>query len=446
MEKYIGEINSRGESLYSSAATRLKQLPRAGIFEDLGSSFKPSQSKMLEKNQDTAGKKRTPSVHYSDSDFGSEDEMDCLSQNTEADEKTVLDKVKPTSGSRQLSSYHPDVLNGRSKTLKGLKFNKKKSMNVGVDVDVNVEEPLSSQYKPRAKAKESRRRDGTDIESADDEGTYKNTRKLKNTLSTSTLASTSNDAPTTARPKVRPRPITRPPPPSAGEDVDSLFGTSTKKTGTRTLSSIPPPSLSSSNKDSKCASPPYNADLSSGSLGSTSTTSSSSHPPPPSSSFTSTILSSGSGPRLPQKFPTFSPLNSPATKRSIAVAAKSFPDLSPLSKDKDKDTRVSKGKGRGKGKRKAVTRDLQPFPMSTQDLDGISALEEDDDSDVDVRHARKRRYQGDNEPLYVFVQLRNNMDPTCFIVLWTRWIYTKRKIHVRPISPLLFHHNLNPRI
>lgn len=71
--------------------------------------------------------------------------------------------------------------------------------------------------------------------------------------------------------------------------------------------------------------------------------------------------------------------------------------------------------------------------MSTQDLNDISGLEEDD-SGIDVRHVRKRRYQGDGGPSYVFIQLKSDPGPYCFTVSWTIWTCTRKKTPVCPTS------------
>lgn len=422
MENYINNLHSRGETLYSSKATRLKQPPRSGIFEDLGSSFKPRPIE----------KRRSPSISDFGSDEDSEDEMDCLSQSTQADEKIVTGKEPSSSQTKLLHAYHPDVLADRSQALKGLKFSKKSS-----SVEVENKKP-SPRPKLRPEAKEPPYRSDMEDEIEVEEGTHRKTGKATDTPLASNMA-------TISRPKPRPQPVTRPPPPEAsGDHPESLFGTPTKKPLTRALSSLPLPSplsykksTTAPSRDSKRTSPKVStASLSSSS---SSTTSSSSHQPPPDSSFRSmgTIQTSKSAPRLPQKFPSFSPLGSPATKRSTVTAAQSFPVLSPLSKDvKDMGVQAPKSKGRDKGKRKATVRNLQPFPMSTQDFGGISASSEDD-SDVDMRHTRKRRYQGGDEGFSCVFSHPNpdrNSDSAWLIAPWITWIYMKRKTRVRTLS------------
>ncbi|XP_006462139.1 hypothetical protein AGABI2DRAFT_119001 [Agaricus bisporus var. bisporus H97] len=369
--------------------SRPKSSSRTGIFEDLGSSFKPRKPYPEGKKTSSPRKRRSPSL----SDFGSDsdgtDELDCLSKQST---RTDADKKQPSnSQNHRLHSYHPDVLTSRSNALKGLKFSRKLDSTEGSKKKTSPNRP-KPQPKAKAKAKEPRYRSARETDSEDE------IREPAGKGTGNSMGSSTNVIPR-PKPRPRPRPIPRPlPPPDS--PPDSLFGTPKAPSRTASLSVIPLPSPLSSQKTG--AALRSSAANTSSSSSTSKSPASSSHPPPSSSpsycSKRTSLSSSRIAPRLPQSFPNVSPLVSPVRKRSTVAATRNFPTLSPLDKSAKNVALPKAVKRKDKGKRKALDRNLQPFPMSTQDFGGVP-ISSDDDSDADGRHARKRRYQEHIEEL-----------------------------------------------
>lgn len=441
MENFESRLRSSGETLYVSSAARLKpptdSQARNGVFEDLGSGFGRVGSKNLDRKPSQPRKPET--IPASDSDFGSDDEMDCLSQTSQADERIVVDRDQK----HGRSDYDPEVVAEKTRLMKGLKFNKTKS-NVESKLDKPQQKASSKAPSPsKAKAKTKTPRYRSDLENHSDgyQVTRRNVTMTK--ASSPTLDSVQATRP---KPRPKPRPIKRPPV-EAEDDISIPLDTSTKKPITRMLSRIPLPSpLSNSTAGSSKRSSP-SSNLGSGSSSNTTSISSTTRSQPPHSSYSSTLASSKSALRPLQAFPAVSPLPSPNGKHSKAIATKAFPTLSPLAGDravkgfpelspisKNDPKAGQKPKRKGKGKRKGDA--LAPFPMSTQDFDRTDSSSEEE-SDSDKHHAPRRKHQIVDEASYVFLHLMYCPHTTWIITVpwWMIWTCTKRTILVS----LLFH-------
>ncbi|KXN87681.1 hypothetical protein AN958_08318 [Leucoagaricus sp. SymC.cos] len=387
MEKLENQWRNQGVTLHSSQAARLKPPPvRTGAFEDLGSGFKRSSSQSLQKKSGQS-RKLTPSRATDlDSDSDGLDDLDCLSQKSEADAVIVVEEKR---NKERRSDYHPETISKKSQILKGMKIPKNKS-TTGSEKPKPSPSP-SPPAKAKNKAKTPRYR--SDIENDSDEygGVRENVRKKKDSPpKIDTLPTTK------PRPRPKPRPLTKPTAPLVEEDESlSIDPTPTKKSITRTPSAFPPlsPLTETNIANRKRPSPSPNTIISPNS------SLSSSHSPP---SRSSKAVPSRSAPRLPAALP-ISPLNSPDHKRSKVATSKSLPAMSPLSKDKvlkrfpapspvgkaAPKPVASKPKPKDKGKRKAGA--LAPFPMCTQDFRDISSI--DDEPGSSKRYARKRRHR-----------------------------------------------------
>ncbi|KAF5362164.1 hypothetical protein D9756_002656 [Leucocoprinus leucothites] len=401
MENIESRLRSSGESLYTARMARLKPLPSQGAaFEDLGSGFKQQTSKNSEKKPNKTRSTSLTPKYDADFDSASDDEMDCFSQKSQADEKVVVEKKGPKSR----SDYDLTVIENKSRAIKGLKFKRNTTVEVGVEKPRKASASTSSPSKTKARLKGSRNGSERDIYS-DEYETRRDAPKTKAKSDTAQL-----------KPRPRPRPRSVAPfPTSLVENDIAVSSEPTTKRITRTPSEIPLPSpISKATTRSSKRNSPSSTNLSSNSLSNASTNSSSSHRPAPSLAYTSSLTSSKSASRIEESFPGPSPLNSPNVKRSKITATRSYPVISPRSNDGDvrqlpipsplsgTPKVAPRPRKKDKGKRKADV--LAPFPMSTQDFGHISRSE--DESDDGKPYARRRRLQIADEASAMV----NNMD------------------------------------
>lgn len=367
----------------------MRLVHRAGAFEDHGSLFsKPEMS----------GKKLTRmrnGISGIEVNLGSDDEMDCLSQQSQGDQESIVEIKKAEKNS---SDYDPEATVTKSRATHKHRFKKTKT---------EVREDKITSLSPSLPAEKLGPK-------------YHRGRCFEGyTGGNNHVPSSFNKMRLGPRSRPRPRPIAQL---STGQVDNSLTcpkpmsaTNQQARTPSQILLSSPISKITAGS--SRPSSPASSIILTSRSSSVDSIASPSSHDP---YSSPSTIRPSKCRPRVQQPFPALSPPSS-QTHRCSKVATKNvpvissrkdgntrnFPTLSPLSTNKFKPAlKLSKGKKK--------TYALAPFPMPTRDLGGIF-LSEDESTDP----ARKRKLEIVDEASYVFLRFTYCLSTSCLLTeLW----------------------------